>query len=89
MEVICNPLPCTRVLCSVFVIVKADTAVNLVGPIPSQPQTMTATRYTMMATAMKTRKTNGVLLRNRQIHDIIGQVMSLSSWFVAVIVKPI
>jgi len=29
---------------------------------------MTATRYTITATAMKTRKTNGILLRNRQIH---------------------
>ena len=30
--------------------------------------TMTVTRYTTTATAMKTWKTNGVLLRNRQIH---------------------
>jgi len=29
-------------------------------------------RYTMMATAMKTWRPNGVLLRNRQIHDIVG-----------------
>jgi len=28
----------------------------------------------MMATAMKTWKTNGVLLRNRQIHDIVRQI---------------
>jgi len=37
-------------------------------PIPWQPETMTTTRYTITATAMKTWKTNGVLLRNRQIH---------------------
>jgi len=30
--------------------------------------------YTMMATAMKTWKSNGVLLRNGQIHDIIEQI---------------
>jgi len=60
---------------------------------------MTAARYTMMATEMKTRKTNGVLL-NRQNHEIIGQIslsyvfgrhgLWLSSWslFVAVIVEP-
>ena len=37
-------------------------------------QTMTATRYIVTATAMKTWKTNGVLLRNRQIHDIVGYI---------------
>jgi len=42
------------------------------GPIPWWPQTMTATtvmatRYTMTSAAMKTWKTNGVLLRNCQI----------------------
>jgi len=46
---------------------------------------MTATRYTRMAKAMKTGKTNGVLLRNRQIHSIV----LWSLWFVAVIVKPV
>jgi len=35
---------------------------------PSRPQTITTTRYTMTATAVKTWKTNGVLLRNRQNH---------------------
>ena len=30
--------------------------------------------YTMTATAMKTWKTNGILLRNHQIHDIVGQI---------------
>ena len=40
-----------------------------------QAYTMTATRCTMMATAMKTWKTNGVLLRNRQIHDIVGHIL--------------
>ena len=29
---------------------------------------------TMTATAVKARKTNGVLLRNRQIHDLVGQM---------------
>ena len=33
--------------------------------------------YTMMPTAMNTWKTNSILWRNRQIHDIIGQVMFL------------
>jgi len=28
----------------------------------------------MTATAMKTRKTKGMLLRNRQIHDIVKQI---------------
>jgi len=36
---------------------------------------MTATRYTMTAIAIKTWKTNGVLLRNRQIH---GQFMVIT-----------
>jgi len=36
--------------------------------IPWWPQTVMATRYTMMATAMKMWKTNGILLRNCQIH---------------------
>jgi len=44
------------------------------GPIPWRPQTMMATMYTRRATAMKMWKTNGVLLRNRQIHDIVGQI---------------
>ena len=30
----------------------------------------------MTATAMKTCKTNGVLFRNRQIHNIVGQISS-------------
>jgi len=57
-------------------------------PIPLRPQSMTATRYTMRVTAMKTWKTNGILLKNHQIHDIVGQISpSLwSSWFVAVMV---
>jgi len=42
--------------------------------IPWCPQTITATMYTMTATATKTWKTNGVLLRNRQIHDIVAQI---------------
>ena len=37
-------------------------------PIPWRPQIMTDTRYTTTAAAMKTWKTNGVLLRNCQIH---------------------
>jgi len=54
------------------------------GPILWRPQTMMATRYTMMATAMK-------------IHDIVGQISPSyvfghyclwPSWFVAVIVEP-
>jgi len=44
----------------------------ITGPIPWRLQTMTATRYSRMATAMKTWKTNGALLRNRQIHDGVG-----------------
>jgi len=28
----------------------------------------------MMAAARKTLKTNGILLRNHQIHDIVGQI---------------
>jgi len=55
--------------------------------------------YTTTATAMKTWKTNGVLLRNRQIHDIVGQISPSYvlgrhdlrppwSLFVAVIVEP-
>jgi len=48
---------------------------GLYGPIPWWPQTMMASRYTMTATAMKTWKTNiGILLRNRQIYDIVGQI---------------
>jgi len=46
----------------------------------------------MTATAMKTWKTNGVLLRNRQIHDIVGQtspsyVFGRHGLWVAVIVE--
>ena len=44
------------------------------GHRPWWPQTMMATRYTRPATAMKTWKTNSVLLRNCQIHDIVGQI---------------
>jgi len=33
-------------------------------------------------------KTNGVLSRNRQIHDIVGKICLWSSWFVAVVVEP-
>jgi len=50
------------------------------GPIPWWPQTMMATRYIVIVTAMKTWKINGILLRNRQINDFVGkfhQVMSL------------
>ena len=50
------------------------TATNHDGLKPWRPETMTATRYTVTATAMKTWKTNGVLLRNRQTHDIVGQI---------------
>ena len=35
---------------------------------------MTATRYTRTAIAMKTWKTNGVLLTNGHIHDVVGQI---------------
>ena len=35
---------------------------------------MIATSYTRTATAMKTQKINGGLLRNRQIHNIVGQI---------------
>ena len=37
-------------------------------------QSTTATRYTMTATAMNMWKTNDVLLRNRQTHDIVGHI---------------
>jgi len=48
---------------------------GLYGPIPWWPQTMMASRYTMTATTMKMWKTNiGILLRNRQIYDIVGQI---------------
>jgi len=57
-----------------------------VGPILWRPQTMTATRYTMTATAMKTWKINGVLLRNRQIHSEFTVTPSSEHMFVAVIV---
>jgi len=36
--------------------------------------TRMATRYTMMVTAIKTWKTNRVLLRNRKVHDLVGQI---------------
>jgi len=54
-------------------------------PIPWRPQTMTAT-------AMKMWKTNGVLLRNRQIHDMLDkfrQVTFWLLWFVVAIVEPL
>jgi len=63
------------------------------GPTPWRPQTMTAitmmaTRYTMTATAMKTWRTNGVLLRNRQIHGEFTVIPSSENMFVAVTVEP-
>ena len=70
----------TRCLISTLSVV----AMTASRPIPWRPQTMTATRCTMMATAMKTWKTNGVLLRNRQIHDV--KLCIWSSWFVPVVV---
>ena len=44
---------------------------------------MTATTYTMMATAMKMCKTNGILLRNRQIHCEFTVIPSFRKRFVA------
>ena len=44
----------------------------MIVPIPWRPQTIQDTRHTTTATATKTWKTNSVLLRNRQIHNIVG-----------------
>jgi len=48
--------------------------------------TMTATRYTTMVTAMKTWKTNGVLVRNHQIHSEFKVIPPSANMFVAVVV---
>ena len=51
-----------------------------------RPQTVTATRYTMTATAMKTWKTNGALLRNRHCWTYFTKLCLWSSQFVAVMI---
>jgi len=40
----------------------------------------------MTATAMKTRETDGVLLRNRQIRDIVGQISPSYAQVMAIVV---
>ena len=59
------------------------------GHKPWWPQYMTATMYTMTATAMKTWKTNCVLIRNRQIHGTFTFIPSSENMFLAVIVVAI